>query len=633
MAMGKFVPIDGLIFKWMLTISIVLMMAVSTVSDCPTDLDVNTNNFGQPTGRSVEFEEAVNQTCNPGPNTLFVIGSNTVTCMDDDGECSFTIVVHDIAPPVFTCPRTIQKQISYDLLQPNKMATVVVIWDSPMAVDNTGEPTVTSTHEPGDEFSIGSTEVVYTAIDLAGNLAMCTFAVEVMTAGKYTPPADIIFVYNSGDNCLSVTWPEPADNATTDYSIYYYKEGERKNSQERVIVPSGSSTYMYEELCNLRAGQLYIVEVENLVNGKLLTAMAPRFTKPLPPTDLKALWGTTSPSSLVLSWSRSEQTVDQYEVTTPGNRVQYVASTTNRVEVDSLRPGTSYQMTVRSVVGTGDRLGYSEATSALITSAAIRESDLIAYNYTESTIRVVWTAVSKSSDELNPYMLTIEPQDAVENFRTVFHNFNEAQFTGLKPNTNYRIQLLSNLGFHLETTQTTRPGRVRNLRAVSVLEDFITISWDPPTEGDVDSYDVSISPGNQSEPTNMMGTSFEFSSLVNETEYFITVVSLYNDMKSNPKTILVTTGVTKPVPTDPLKYVTLAVGCVLGVLVVIQLIVIVIIYWKYRVICKKTSLNSHAYHDTDTVRGDNKYDDTDTARGNDGEEYENTMIGPVSRLR
>ena len=35
---------------------------------------------------------------------------------------------------------------------------------------------------------------------------------------------------------------------------------------------------MYEELCNLRAGQLYIVEVENLVNGKLLTAMAPRFT-------------------------------------------------------------------------------------------------------------------------------------------------------------------------------------------------------------------------------------------------------------------------------------------------------------------------------------------------------------------
>ena len=30
MAMGKFVPIDGLIFKWMLTISIVLMMAAST---------------------------------------------------------------------------------------------------------------------------------------------------------------------------------------------------------------------------------------------------------------------------------------------------------------------------------------------------------------------------------------------------------------------------------------------------------------------------------------------------------------------------------------------------------------------------------------------------------------------------
>ena len=59
--------------------------------------------------------------------------------------------------------------------------------------------------------------------------------------------------------------------------------------------------------------------------------------------------------------------MDQYEVTTPGNRVQYVASTTNRVEVDSLRPRNSDQMTVRSVVGTGDRRSYSEATSALIT--------------------------------------------------------------------------------------------------------------------------------------------------------------------------------------------------------------------------------------------------------------------------
>ncbi|XP_071792456.1 fibronectin-like isoform X2 [Asterias amurensis] len=618
MTMGKFVPIDGIIVKWMLTISVVLMMAASTVCKCPMEIDVDTNNVGQPTGRSVEFEEAVNQTCDPGPGSFFEIGSNIVTCMDDDGECSFMIVVHDIVPPVLTCPQPIQKQISYDLLQPNKMATVVVIWDLPTVVDNTDHLTVTSTHEPGDEFSIGSTEVVYTAIDLAGN--------------SDTPPADIIFVNNSGDNCLSVTWPESADNATTDYSVYYYKEGERKNSQERVFVPSGSSTYMYKELCNLRAGQLYIVEVENLVNGKLLTAMAPRFTKPLPPTDLKALWGTTSPSSLVLSWSRSEQTVDHYEVTTPGNRVQYVGSTTDRVEVDSLKPGTPHQMTVRSVVGTGDRRGVSEATSAQITLAAIRESDLIAYNYTESTISVVWTAVSKSSDELNPYMLTIEPQDAVENFRTVVPNSDETQFTGLKPNTNYRIQLWSNLGFHLETAQTTRPGRVRNLRAVNVLDDFITISWDPPTEGDVDSYDVSISPGKQSEPTNMMGTSFEFSSLVNETEYFITVVSLYNDMESNPETILVTTGVTKPVPTDPLKYVTLAVGCVLGVLVVIQLIVIVIIYWKCRVICKKTSLNSHVYHDTQTVRGDDEYDDTDTARGNDGEAYENTMIGRVSRL-
>ena len=52
----------------------------------------------------------------------------------------------------------------------------------------------------------------------------CKFNIYFCYLLQDTPPADIIFVYNSGDNCLSVTWPEPADNATTDYSIYYYKE-------------------------------------------------------------------------------------------------------------------------------------------------------------------------------------------------------------------------------------------------------------------------------------------------------------------------------------------------------------------------------------------------------------------------
>ena len=39
------------------------------------------------------------------------------------------------------------------------------------------EPTVTQTHLPGDSFPVGTTEVVYTFMDMAVNIAMCSFSI------------------------------------------------------------------------------------------------------------------------------------------------------------------------------------------------------------------------------------------------------------------------------------------------------------------------------------------------------------------------------------------------------------------------------------------------------------------------
>ena len=58
------------------------------------------------------------------------------------------------------------------------MPSQVVTWIEPTATDNSGmTPTVTQSHQPGDSFPPGVTEVTYAFSDLAGNEAVCVFAI------------------------------------------------------------------------------------------------------------------------------------------------------------------------------------------------------------------------------------------------------------------------------------------------------------------------------------------------------------------------------------------------------------------------------------------------------------------------
>ena len=59
--------------------------------------------------------------------------------------------------------------------------TGTVSWTPPTSTDNSGAPTLTSTHNPGDSFPVGSTTVTYTSTDAAGNEATCTFDIMIGT--------------------------------------------------------------------------------------------------------------------------------------------------------------------------------------------------------------------------------------------------------------------------------------------------------------------------------------------------------------------------------------------------------------------------------------------------------------------
>lgn len=58
--------------------------------------------------------------------------------------------------------------------------TKSISWTEPTADDNSGlAVNVTTTHDPGDEFGIGDTVVTYTAVDISGNSATCSFTVTI----------------------------------------------------------------------------------------------------------------------------------------------------------------------------------------------------------------------------------------------------------------------------------------------------------------------------------------------------------------------------------------------------------------------------------------------------------------------
>ena len=83
------------------------------------------------------------------------------------------VIEGDSLPPTITgCPQSLEYTI------PLGNTSRIVTWTEPTATDNSGmTPTVTQSHQPGDMFPVGTTQVLYTFSDAAGNEAICSFAI------------------------------------------------------------------------------------------------------------------------------------------------------------------------------------------------------------------------------------------------------------------------------------------------------------------------------------------------------------------------------------------------------------------------------------------------------------------------
>ncbi len=149
----------------------------------------------------------MNPSCSQASDTVFKLGTTTVTCTAIDaannkGTNSFTVTVVDTTKPDVQAPA--------NMVIGNTSSTGAsnVIYTGATANDLvSGNLEVTCTPASGSTFALGITTVTCEATDAAGNTGTATFTIEVQDQTKptVTVPADIT-AEATGSNGATVSW-------------------------------------------------------------------------------------------------------------------------------------------------------------------------------------------------------------------------------------------------------------------------------------------------------------------------------------------------------------------------------------------------------------------------------------------
>lgn len=177
-----------------------------TITNCPTDITVNTNP-GTCTGQAFWGEPQASDNCgivsftsNFTPGTIFneVINIVTYTAVDQAGNtatCSFTVTLQDDLAPVLDCEDIVVNADGTIVSDPaglllsasstDNCTTVKLDFNFPTATDNCpGMVTITQTDATslttGSSFPIDTTILEFTATDLLGNSSTCNVSVIVL---------------------------------------------------------------------------------------------------------------------------------------------------------------------------------------------------------------------------------------------------------------------------------------------------------------------------------------------------------------------------------------------------------------------------------------------------------------------
>jgi hypothetical protein len=153
-------------------------------------------------------------TCTPPSGSQFPLGTTTVTCTANDaaGNISlpgiFVVSVRDTTPPTIIAPPNITATTTGQLTQVNLGVPTVndLVDPNPIVTNNA----------PSQGFSVGTTQVVWTATDNSGNSAT---AIQIVTI-------------TSGDDGNNIS-NDTSDNISNNISSNSVQNGEHQNGEHQ----------------------------------------------------------------------------------------------------------------------------------------------------------------------------------------------------------------------------------------------------------------------------------------------------------------------------------------------------------------------------------------------------------------
>ena len=179
---------------------------------CPANVSVNTTSqTGIGTWTAPEPIDAcggITLVSTHSSGSPFALGATAVTCQASDKKgnnstCIFTVTVinaclSDVTNPVISgCPANISISTGG--------TSAIATWTAPTATDNCSSATLTSTRQSGSSFGLGATIVTYTATDINGNAATCSFTVTVTQDACATDVTAPVFVCLTNRPAVSAT--------------------------------------------------------------------------------------------------------------------------------------------------------------------------------------------------------------------------------------------------------------------------------------------------------------------------------------------------------------------------------------------------------------------------------------------
>lgn len=204
--------------------------AVAPTITCPGDMTVGTD--ADACGATVTYSVTAVDPCGASieqleglpSGSLFPIGTtvNRFRAIDTASNtdiCEFSIAVSDDDDPIISgCPGNLT--VSCGASQ----CSATVSWTEPTATDNCGLASFSGDHAAGETFSLGTTTVTYTVIDVHGNRSDCSFTLTV--EDNRDPdisgcPGDITVDALFGGCSRSVSWTEPTATDNCDGTLNY----------------------------------------------------------------------------------------------------------------------------------------------------------------------------------------------------------------------------------------------------------------------------------------------------------------------------------------------------------------------------------------------------------------------------